>query len=231
MKRHSTTLIIMEMKSKATTSQPPLGWLLSKSSFASPRRIHKVAQVEQKHQTFCNLPYEELVQLCRPQKLLSQAWRGSSTPCYSTCVRPRRRHHPRRSLRWQTPAGHAIPPKMGSMVGIYKGSTFTQSPTHPGQHRDHSSGFIPFKWPAWPKMSQTSLLKKLFYQGSEEIESSVHYLWESKMVKMPWKIVWWFLKKNCKHMLKRTESGVSKMHSSIIYKSKKVEATQMPTDS
>ena len=25
MKRHSTTLIIMEMKSKATTSQPPLG--------------------------------------------------------------------------------------------------------------------------------------------------------------------------------------------------------------
>lgn len=101
MKRHSTTLIIMEMKSKATTSQPPLGWLLSKSSFASPRRIHKVAQVEQKHQTFCNLPYEELVQLCRPQKLLSQAWRGSSTPCYSTCVRPRRRHHPRRSLRWQ----------------------------------------------------------------------------------------------------------------------------------
>lgn len=32
-------------------------------------------------------------------------------------------------------------------------------------------------------------------------------------------------------MLKRTESGVSKMHSSIIYKSKKVEATQMPTDS
>ena len=76
----------------------------------------------------------------------------------------------------KTPAGHAIPPKMGSMVGIYKGSTFTQSPTHPGQHRDHSSGFIPFKWPAWPKMSQTSLLKKLFYQGSEEIESSVHYL-------------------------------------------------------
>ena len=25
MKRHSTTLIIMEMKTKATTSQPPLG--------------------------------------------------------------------------------------------------------------------------------------------------------------------------------------------------------------
>ena len=131
----------------------------------------------------------------------------------------------------KTPAGHAIPPKTGSMVGIYKGKTFTQSPTQPGQHQDHSSGFIPFKWPAWPKTSQTSLLKKLFYQGSEEIESSVHYLWESKMVKMLWKIVWWFLKKNCKHMLRRTESGVSKMHSSIIYKSKRVKATQMPTAS
>lgn len=172
MERYSTSLIIIEMKTKATTSQP-LGWLLSKASFAS-KRIHKVAQVEEKHQTFCNSPYKELVQLRRAQQLLSQAWRGSSTPCYSTYVRPRGRHHPRRSLRRQRRLQDPItPPKTGSTVGIHKGETVTQSPTQPGQHRDHSSASSPSRSLPGQK-SQTSLLKKLFYQGSEETESFVH---------------------------------------------------------
>lgn len=212
------------MKTKATTSQP-LGWLPSKASSASPRRIYEVAEVEQKQQAFCNLPYKELVQLCRAQQLLSQAWGGGSTPCH-------------RSLQgggttreaWggkDTPSGHDHPTEDGQHGGHLQGQDL-----HTITYTDRTTPLASSPVSSLPgQKSQTSLLKELFYQGSEETESFVHQLWESKMVKMLWKIVWWFLKKICKHMLQRTESGVSKMHSSIIYKSKKVEATQVSTDS
>ena len=79
------------------------------------------------------------------------------------------------------------------------------------------------------------------WRGCGEIGTLVHCWWECKMVQMPWKTVWQFLKKlkielpfdsEIPHIPKK--AGVSDLYthvrSSIIHNSQNVAATQVSTE-